>query len=193
MVITTSPLVKTYTLQEFWDLPEPADRSKLELIKGVLYMTPPPDFPHDQAASDLIVQLQKAIEKCGYRGNVYVPRAAIWVDDDTYLEPDLMYISKELQSEMDPRHWTRAEIVIEITSPSTAYYDGRTKSDTYPAMSVRELWLVDTERKEIEVRSFDFGRTAVYKVTGILRSEVLSKIEIPVAAVFGTTPQALID
>jgi hypothetical protein len=43
MVITTSPLVKTYTLQEFWDLPEPADHSKLELIKGVLYMTPPPN------------------------------------------------------------------------------------------------------------------------------------------------------
>jgi hypothetical protein len=43
MVITTSPLVKTYTLQEFWDLPEPSDHSKLELIKGVLYMSPPPD------------------------------------------------------------------------------------------------------------------------------------------------------
>ena len=42
MVITTSPLVKTYTLQEFWDLPEPKDRSKMELIKGVLYMSPPP-------------------------------------------------------------------------------------------------------------------------------------------------------
>ena len=51
MVITTSPLVKTYTLQEFWDLPDPADHSKLELIKGVLYMTPPPDFPHNEAAA----------------------------------------------------------------------------------------------------------------------------------------------
>jgi hypothetical protein len=39
MVITTSPLVETYTLHEFWDLPEPPDRSKLELLKGVLYMT----------------------------------------------------------------------------------------------------------------------------------------------------------
>jgi len=42
MVITTSPLVKTYTLQEFWNLPEPADRTKLDLIKRVLYMSPPP-------------------------------------------------------------------------------------------------------------------------------------------------------
>ena len=100
-----------------------------------------------------------------------------------------MYISRELQSEMDPHHWTRADIVIEITSPSTAYYDRRTKSDTYCAMGVRELWLVDTESKEVEVRSFGSGKTAVYRITDTLRSEVLSEIEIPVTAVFTTTPQ----
>jgi len=34
--VNTSPLVKTYTLDEFWALPDPPDRSKLELIAGVL-------------------------------------------------------------------------------------------------------------------------------------------------------------
>ena len=114
MVITTSPLVKTYTLQEFWDLPEPADHSKLELIKGVLYMTPPPGPPHNEAAADLIQQLLPALTRSGCRGQVFVPRAAIWVDDDTYLEPDLMYVSDELKAQMDPKHWTPADIVIEI-------------------------------------------------------------------------------
>ena len=184
MVITTSPLVKTYTLQEFWDLPEPADRSKLELIKGVLYMTPPPDDPHNEAAADLVPLLQGEINRCGYRGKIYVPRTPIWVDDDTYLEPDLMYISDELKAEMKSRHFTRADIVVEIVSPSTAYYDRKTKSDTYRAMGVREMWLVDNEAKEIEVRSFEAGKTAVYKITGVLRSEVLPKIEIPISAVF---------
>ncbi len=45
--VNTSPLVKTYTLEEFWALPEPPDHSKLELIAGVLYMTPPPGYTHD--------------------------------------------------------------------------------------------------------------------------------------------------
>jgi len=45
--INTSPPVKTYTLEEFWQLPDPPDRSKLELIAGVLYMTPPPEYTHD--------------------------------------------------------------------------------------------------------------------------------------------------
>jgi hypothetical protein len=34
--INTSPLIKTYALEEFWQLPDPPDRSKLELIAGVL-------------------------------------------------------------------------------------------------------------------------------------------------------------
>ena len=37
--VNTSPLV-TYTLEEVWELPEPPDHSKVELIAGVLYMTP---------------------------------------------------------------------------------------------------------------------------------------------------------
>jgi Uma2 family endonuclease len=115
---------------------------------------------------------------------IYSARAAIWVDDDTYLEPDLMYISHELKGQMSADHWTRADIVIEVSSPSTVLYDHRTKSDTYRAMGVRELWLVDATAKEIEVRSFEAGRTTVYRSTDILRSAVLSAIELIVAAVF---------
>ncbi|PYS46205.1 MAG: hypothetical protein DMG13_30495 [Acidobacteria bacterium] len=184
MVITTSPLVKTYTLQEFWDLPESADRSTFELIKGVLYLSPPPDEPHDDAFGNLNKQLQRALDQCGYIGTILAPRAAIWIDDDTYLEPDLMYISDELKKQMKPGHRTRADIVVDIISPSNAEYDRKTKSDTYRAMGVREMWLIDTEKKEVEVRSFEAGKTAVFKSGESLRSEVLPKIEIEVSALF---------
>ena len=184
MVITTSPLVKTYTLKEFWDLPEPKDHSKLELIKGVLYMTPPPDYPHNRAAANLVKILNDETRRCRYRGTVYVPRAALWIDDNTYLEPDLMYISAKLEAEMEPRHWTRADIVVEVISPSNADYDRKTKSDTYQAMGVREMWLIDSNQKQIEVRSFAAGNNAVYKDSGTLRSEILPKIKIAVSSVF---------
>ena len=184
MVITTSPLVKTYTLQEFWELPEPSDHSKLELIKGVLYMTPPPDFPHNQAAADLNDILREEIKRRGYRGQIFIPRAALWIDDNTCLEPDLMYTSDELKAQMNPWHWTRADIVVEIVSPSNANYDRKTKSDTYRVMGIREMWLLDNDRKEVEVRSFEAGKNAIYKIGETLRSEVLPKIEIPVSALF---------
>jgi Uma2 family endonuclease len=184
MVISTSPLVKTYTLQEFWDLPEPSDHSKLELIKGVLYMTPPPDYPHNRASANLAELLITEIKRCKYRGKVYLPRTALWINDDTYLEPDLIYLSSKLESEMSPKHWTRADIVVEVISPSNANYDRKTKSDTYRAMGIREMWLIDNERKEVEVRSFEVDKTAIYKVEDTIRSVVLPKIRIPTAELF---------
>jgi Uma2 family endonuclease len=184
MVITTSPLVKTYTLKEFWDLPEPRDHSKLELIKGVLYMTPPPDSPHNEAVANVNDILRGEIKRCAYHGKVYVPRAALWIDDNTYLEPDLMYISLELKAQMASDHWTRADIVVEVISPSSANYDRKTKSDTYQAMGIREMWLIDPEKKEIEIRSFEPGKNAVYRAGGVLRSEILPNIKISVSNLF---------
>ena len=93
-----------------------------------------------------------------------------------------MYISDELKASMNPKHWTRADIVVEVISASTGLYDRRTKSDTYRAMGVREMWLVDTDKKQIEVRSFEANKSAVFEIGDNLRSEFLQRIEIPVAS-----------
>ena len=85
---------------------------------------------------------------------------------------------------MDPKHWTRADIVVEVVSPSNATYDRKTKADTYHAMGVRELWLIDCEHKQVEVRAFEAGSSVLYKTNDSLRSEVLPKINIPVSALF---------
>jgi Uma2 family endonuclease len=93
--VNTSPLVKTYTLEEFWELPEPPDHSKLELIAGVLYMTPPPDQMHDNAVSRINRLLSEYLLNSDNQGTLYVPRASIWTSPNTYLEPDLFYVSAE--------------------------------------------------------------------------------------------------
>ena len=156
--VNTSPLVKTYTLEEFWELPEPPDHSKLELIAGVLYMTPPPGYKHDNAVSRLNRLMLEHLSKTGDKGKVYVPRAAIWTSPNTYLEPDLFYVSAETESRLQPNRRTTADLVIEVTSPGSAIYDRNTKADTYAALGVRELWLVDEHSKTIEVRVLNENR-----------------------------------
>jgi Uma2 family endonuclease len=161
--IETSPLVKTYTLEEFWALPDPPDRSKLELIAGVLYMSPPPEYTHDDVVTRLIRLLIAHLLATGDKGNLYVPRAAIWTSARTYLEPDLFYVSAELAARLDPEHRTTADLVVEVISPGSAIYDRNTKADTYGALGVRELWLVDETAQTVEVRrqtgqGFDDGR-----------------------------------
>jgi len=148
--ISFSPLVKEYTLEEFWALPDPGDRSHYELIGGFLFMAPPPDWPHDDFDQRLNKSLILFLAAHGDPGNVYHPQAAIYTDD-TYLEPDMMYVSNELAAKMGKRR-TSAEIVFEYVSKSSASYDYTTKADTYLALGVRELWLVDSDNQWIEVR-----------------------------------------
>lgn len=172
--INTSPLIKTYTLEEFWMLPDSPDRSKLELIAGVLYITPPPEYTHDNVVTRLIRLLTVHLVATDENGKLYVPRAAIWTSSKTYLEPDLFYVSAELEVRLEPEHRTTADLVIEVISPGSAIYDRNTKADTYGALGVRELWLIDETAETIEVRrqtgnGFDdgqfFGRSEAFTST----------------------------
>jgi Uma2 family endonuclease len=161
---TTSPLVKTYTLEEFWQLPEPPDRSKLELIAGVLFMSPPPEYTHDDVVTRLVRLLTAHLIETKDAGKLFVPRAAIWTSERTYLEPDLFYVSHELAARLDPKRRETADLVVEVVSPGSAVYDRNTKADTYGALGVRELWLIDETAQTVEVRrqtgaGFDEGRT----------------------------------
>ena len=188
--VSTSPLVKTYTLEEFWELPEPPDHSKLELIAGVLYMTPPPGSLHNNAAAKLNRLLSDYLTKTGDRGTLYFPRAGIIRGPNSWLEPDLFYVAADTPTRLDPNYpdyMTTADLVIEVISPGSAIYDRNTKADTYAALGVRELWLIDESSGIIEVRVLkgdQYGPSLVLERDDELRSVVLPGIEFKVGSVF---------
>jgi len=185
--VNTSPLVKTYVLDEFWRLPEPPDRSKLELIAGVLYMTPPPDWPHDRLVTRLNRLLTEYLLATQNKGNLYVPRAAIWTGPSTYLEPDLFYVSAELEARLDPGHRTTADLVIEAVSPGSASYDRNAKADTYAALGVTEMWLVEESQKRVEVRNQTgniFSERRVFTADERIVSAVLPNLILVPAQLF---------
>lgn len=163
--IQTSPLVRKYTLEEFWRLPEPPNRLKLELIAGVIYVSPPPDHIHEEVASRLNRALALHQMMTNDKGHIYVPRAAVCSSTQTHLEPDMFYISPELAARLTSKQRDTADLVFEIVSPESAIYDRNTKAETYGALGVRELWLIDETEETVEVRlqagggSFDEGRT----------------------------------
>ena len=190
-LVNTSPLVKTYTLEEFWELPDPPDRAKLELIAGVLYMTPPPGYAHDNAVSRLNRLISEYLITSGDKGTLYLPRAAIWTSARTYLEPDLFYLSAETKVELDPERRSTADLVIEVISPGSAIYDRNTKADTYAALGVKELWLVDEVEETVEVRTLAdnvFAPGKVFTKGELLNSLVLPNITIEVTRIFEDEP-----
>src|SRR6266446_2412984 len=98
--VSFSPLVHRYTLEEFWELPDPDDRSHYELIGGHLFMVPPPDPPHGSIDARLVKSLISFLLSNQIEGEVHHPRESIYRYDGTYLEPDMMYVSQELKARM---------------------------------------------------------------------------------------------
>jgi Uma2 family endonuclease len=185
--LITSPLIKTYTLEEFWALPEPQDHSKLELIAGVLYMTPPSEYTHDYVVKRLNRLLTLELVRLNDRGSLLLPRAAIWTGARTYLEPDLFYVSAETENRLDPERRATADLVIEVISPGSAIYDRNTKADTYAALGVKELWLLDEVDETVAVRILKgerYGADKVFTKDEVLTSVVIPNLEIKVVSIF---------
>lgn len=142
-----------YTLEEFWALPDPGDGSHYELIKGRLHMVPPANPPHGRVDSRMNKLLIMFLVNNNIEGDVLHPHEAVYrrAEDSTYLEPDMMYVSPELQYRKGMKR-TYTDIVFEYLSRSTKVYDLTTKADAYLDLGVRELWLVDSFTATIEVR-----------------------------------------
>lgn len=128
-------------------------------------MTPPPGYTHDDVVTRLNRKLTGHLIETDDRGKLFLPRAAIWTSARTYLEPDLFYVSAELAARLDLKRRDTSDLVVEVISPGSAIYGRNTKAETYAALGVRELWLIDEAEQTVEVRrqtgggTFDEGRT----------------------------------
>jgi len=154
-------------------------------------MTPPPGYLHSNAASRLMRLLIEFQTKTGDKGTIHYPRTGIVKGPNSWLEPDLFYVAAETKACLDPnypQYASTADLVIEVISPSTAIYDRNTKADTYAALGVKELWLVDESAGIIELRTLEGTRYApsiVFERDDYLKSVVLPGFEVKVSSVFG--------
>jgi Uma2 family endonuclease len=76
---------------------------------------------------------------------------------------------------------------VEVISPGSAIYDRNTKADTYAALGVKELWLIDEVEETVEVRVIDgerYGVGAVFEKGEELRSVVLPELAFDVTRIF---------
>ncbi len=78
-------------------------------------------------------------------------------------------------------------MVIEIISPSTAYYDLLEKKELYAVHGIKEYWIVEPKKQWIEVYNNQNGKFEVdqrVEQTGIIRSTILKDFALNLAKVF---------
>lgn len=149
-------------------------------------MTPPPETPHSNVASRLNHLLVDHLIRIGDKGSIRFPRTGISITPNTWLEPDLFYISAATEARMTGRYFSTADLVIEVISPGSAIYDRNTKADTYAALGVKELWLVDEMSGLFEVRILkgDSYESRVFDRGDRVRATVLPGFEFEVNEIF---------
>ncbi len=136
--------------EQFFNMPE---GTPCQLITGKIIMTPSPVPLHQSVAGHLYMQLLQYAEKNDL-GQVFIAPLDVSFNEKNIFQPDVFFIRKDNLSIIGEKMIEGVpDLVVEVLSPSSAYYDLRTKFRVYEQSGVQEYWIVDLERKSVEVFS----------------------------------------
>ena len=140
------------TIDDYLALPEGA---RVELIDGVFYDMAAPSLPHQSFALDLREVFKSYIKS--NKGNCIAVAAPVDVqldcDDKTIVQPDVMIICDRSKI-TKPRIVGAPDLIVEVLSPSNAYYDMTTKLIKYKKAGVKEYWIVNLDNMSVLVYDF---------------------------------------
>lgn len=178
------PEKKNYTYDDYSKLPEGAP---YQLIGGQLVMTPSPVPYHQEISRNLEFKILAFVEK-NRLGHIYNAPLDVYFSDTDVFQPDIIFIRKEREEIIGVTKIEGSpDIVIEILSPSTAYYDLKNKFRTYETYGVNEYWIVDPGLKRIEVYENRNNRFKMYdeaEADGSISSRVLEGFNVALDEIF---------
>jgi len=178
------PKKKKYTYEDYAKLPEGAP---YQLIGGELIMTPAPTPYHQIVSRKIVSLLIQYVEKNNLGEILYSPIDVYFSEKDVF-QPDIIFVSKQRLNIIGETKIEGApDLIIEILSPSTAYYDLGRKYEIYEKSGVKEYWIIHPERKSIEIyqnESGQFRLVQTAKETGTINSLFLKGFELNLEKIF---------
>ena len=179
---------KLLTAEEFYDLPDPGDGSKQELVRGEVISMAAPGFEHGEVQGNVHFAI-KLFLKSNKLGRVVVESGVVTErGPDSVRGPDVSYYSAA-RLPLDKRVVKYADLppdlCVEVVSPSnTKRYLGE-KLREYFFVGVREVWIVDPNSRSVAVHS-DPGTCKTLGENDTLDGgSVLPGFSCPVADLFG--------
>jgi Uma2 family endonuclease len=178
-------VTKRWTLEEVHSLPD--DGNKYELVRGELFVTPPPSAEHETISARLTRILDPYVEANGL-GFVYRPRAVMRFDGSE-VEPDLMV----RQRPDADASWDNAPVpvlVVEVLSGITRRRDQLQKRSLYMDAGVAEYWMIDPERETVRVVQQNGEDVVAHEQVSWSPPGASTPLTFDVARVFGSLGSA---
>ena len=185
MIMLTAEEKKRYTAYDYSLLEEGAP---FQLINYDLIMSPSPVLLHQLLLIKLIRLVSDFLEASNNEGILAVAPMDVKFDDGNILQPDIFYITAERKEEVvKDRIEGAPDLIIEILSPSNAYYDLRQKKDIYEKYGVKEYIIIDPIQQNADLYTLKHGfYNLQQKASGaeILQSQLLPGLNFDMKRIF---------
>jgi Uma2 family endonuclease len=129
----------------------PNDGKRYEILDGELSVSPAPSPSHQFVALRLASALD-AYTTSERLGQVYIAPFDVILFDTTIVQPDVLFFSTDRRSIISRRGAEGAPtLVVEILSAWSVRNDRTTKFQLYARYGVPYYWIVDSDRRTIDV------------------------------------------
>ncbi len=155
-----------WTYDDYAALPE--DGQRYEIVNGVLIMAPAPTPEHQSIEIRIGYYLFPHVDLAG-AGRLIPSPVDVELSPKDVVQPDVVVVLNEHLDRIQKKRIVGApDLVVEISSPSTAVLDRLTKYEKYAQAGIREYWIVKPESRTVEVLVLENGE---YRSLGIFRGE----------------------
>lgn len=158
----------------------PEDDKRYEVIDGDLHVSTQPSWEHQLAGTSAVAILRA----WSLRTGAGLPNIApgVILAEDTAVAPDVVWVSTERLPSIlaaDGKLYGAPDLAVEILSPGTKneQRDREAKLRAYSQFGVREYWIVDWRRREVQVYRRDHA--ALVLVETLLSADELTSPLLP--------------
>lgn len=174
-----------WTYTEYAAIPE--DGQRYEVVRGILYMAPSPSWEHQEIVLEIASYLRSFVKEAGL-GKVGVAPLDVELGLGTIVQPDVFVVlNRHLDSITPSRVIGAPDLVVEVSSPSTARHDLHEKLEAYAAAGVPEYWVVNPDARMLEVLALEQGNyrsLGLFSGSSLIPSRILPGLTVTVGMFF---------
>jgi Uma2 family endonuclease len=160
-----------------------SDDIRVEIVDGEVCPMPPPAIRHQDVALEIAAQIKASFK--GTPHKVYIAPVAVRLfprpdgSDTTVFEPDVVVV-KDTANVGENSIAGVPDMLVEVLSPSTARYDRTVKYAFYQKAGVKEYWIVDPDKRQVEAFLLQNGS---YVKKTYTRDETVAPVVFPDCAI----------
>jgi len=165
-----------------------SDGYRYELVRGELQMMSPTGNEHAIVTAELTIRLGAFVKEHAL-GAIFAAEAGFQLehDPDTVLAPEIAFVERQriAATGVSPKFWQGApDLAVEVKSPGDRAGKVAAKTQAWLAHGVRQVWLVDPQKRTVTIYRRDGGVIALSESDTLEGGDVVPGFACPVRKIF---------